>query len=51
MTEFLSAINDFFVYKRYEFEDFISGVQADKKYLHTMIPVLRGVKSALTGTQ
>ncbi|MNN81235.1 hypothetical protein D3C81_1980400 [compost metagenome] len=51
MMEFLSAINGFFVDKRYEFETFISGIQTDKKHMYTLIPVLRGVKNALTGTQ
>ncbi|MDZ3993331.1 hypothetical protein PspTeo4_24792 [Pseudomonas sp. Teo4] len=50
MQEFLQTINDFFVNKRYHFEEFITGVESDKKYIYTLVPVLNGVKSALADT-
>ncbi|AUY33345.1 hypothetical protein [Pseudomonas sp. PONIH3] len=50
MQEFLETINDFFVNKRYHFEEFITDIESDKKYIYTLVPVLNGVKSALADT-
>ncbi len=47
MLEFLETINNFFIEKRYHFESFLTGIESDKKYIYTLIPVLKGVKSAL----
>ncbi|MFZ3282924.1 hypothetical protein [Pseudomonas sp.] len=51
MMEFLLSINNFFIDKRYGFEGFITGVDADIRHLYTLIPVLRGVKSALSDSK
>lgn len=47
ILEFLQTINNFFIEKRYSFENFLTGIESDKKYIYTLIPVLKGVKSAL----
>lgn len=47
MLEFLETINNFFEEKRYHFESFLTGIESDKKYIHTLIPVMKGVNSAL----
>lgn len=47
MLDFLKVINDFFVIKRYHFEAFLTGVEGDRRHLHTLLSVLKGVKSAL----
>ncbi|VVQ23341.1 hypothetical protein PS925_05295 [Pseudomonas fluorescens] len=47
LLDFLSVINNFFVDKRYHFEGFINGVESDRVHLYTLLPVLKGVKSAL----
>lgn len=47
MLEFLAIINEFFVIKRYHFEAFLTGVESDRRHLYTLLPVLKGVRSAL----
>ncbi|MFZ4968320.1 hypothetical protein ACL9RJ_29105 [Pseudomonas sp. Mn2068] len=49
MVEFLGLINCFFVDKRYEFEGFISGVEADKIHIYTLIPLLQAMKESMLG--
>jgi hypothetical protein len=45
---FLGKIKNFFVDKRYDFEFFKEAVPKDSNYIHTLIPVLKGVKRAIS---
>lgn len=46
LVMFIESIKDYFVSKRYAFENFIEAVPSDSNYIYTVIPILRGVKKA-----
>lgn len=48
LLEFLSKIKEFFVSKRYAFELFQEAAPEDSNYLFSLIPVLNGVRKALS---
>ncbi|MBF7995170.1 MULTISPECIES: hypothetical protein [Rahnella] len=48
LLEFLSKIKNYFVSKRYAFEFYQEAVPVDSNYLFSLIPVLKGVRKALS---
>lgn len=47
LLKFFNDIKNYFVDKRYEFQDFISGVPKDSHIIHVLIPVLNAIGNAL----
>lgn len=47
LLAFLDVIKDYFVDKRYEFQEFILGVPKDTHVIHVLIPVLNAIGKAL----
>lgn len=47
LLEFFNDIKNYFVDKRYEFQDFIFGVPKDSYAIHVLIPVLNAIGKAL----
>ncbi|WP_272567629.1 hypothetical protein [Providencia sp. PROV255] len=47
LLEFFSKIKNYFVDKRYGFQDFILGVPKDSHIIHVLIPVLNAISKAL----
>ena len=47
LLQFLDTIRNYFVDKRYEFQEFIYGVPKDSNMIYTLIPVLNAIGKVL----
>ncbi|MFS3464773.1 hypothetical protein ACK6SV_12330 [Citrobacter freundii] len=47
LLQFLDTIRNYFVDKRYEFQEFIYGVPKDSNIIYTLIPVLNAIGKVL----